>query len=34
MRILTRYILKEILARALLGLVLFTFVLFARAAGR
>jgi len=34
MRILTRYILKEILAHALLGLVLFTFVLFARDVGR
>jgi LPS export ABC transporter permease LptF/LPS export ABC transporter permease LptG len=34
MRILTRYILKEILWHALLGLVLFTFVLFARDVGR
>ena len=34
MRILTRYILKEILAHALLGLALFTFVLFARDVGR
>ncbi len=34
MRILTRYVLKEILAHALLGLVLFTFVLFARDVGR
>ncbi|MCX6619201.1 MAG: LPS export ABC transporter permease LptF [Acidobacteria bacterium] len=34
MRILTRYILREILKHALLGLVLFTFVLFARDVGR
>ncbi len=34
MRILTRYILREILAHALLGLALFTFVLFARDVGR
>lgn len=34
MRILTRYILKEIFSHALLGLLLFTFVLFARDVGR
>ena len=34
MRILNRYILKEILTHALLGLALFTFVLFARDVGR
>ena len=34
MRILSRYILKEVLAHALLGLALFTFVLFARDVGR
>src|SRR5512141_1796441 len=34
MRILTRYILREIVTHALLGLLLFTFVLFARDVGR
>ena len=34
MRILTRYILREVLSHALLGGVLFTFVLFMRDLGR
>lgn len=34
MRILTRYILREVLSHALLGLLLFTFALFARDVGR
>ena len=34
MRILTRYILREVLSHAVLGSVLFTFVLFMRDLGR
>ncbi len=34
MRILTRYLLREVLSNALLGLLLFTFVIFMREAGR
>ena len=34
MRILTRYILREVLASALIGIVVFTFVLFTRDLGR
>src|SRR5437588_12491321 len=33
-RILTRYVLKEVLAHALIGMALFTFVIFMRDAGR
>ena len=34
MRILTRYILKEVISHAFLGLVLFTFIIFMRDLGR
>ncbi len=34
MRILTRYILKEIVSHALIGLALFTFLVFMREIGR
>src|ERR671924_2301081 len=34
MRILTRYILREVLSHALIGVVVFTFVLFTRDLGR